>query len=70
MLYLHRQLILEEFDLLALVLTLKGKSSDLKDYNDLNKVNTNNILSFINYITVTNYHTLYIALFYRRITLF
>jgi hypothetical protein len=50
-----RQLILREFDLLALALTLKGKPSGLKDYNDLNKVDidkvdTNNVLSFINYI--------------------
>ena len=48
---LHRQSIPEEFDLLALALTPKGKPSGLKDYNDLNKVDTNNILSFINYIT-------------------
>jgi hypothetical protein len=51
MLNLCRQLTLGEFDLLALALTLKGKLSGLKDYNDLNKVNTDNILSFINYIT-------------------
>ena len=49
--YLHRQLILGEFNSLALALTPKGKSSGLKDYNNLNKVNTDNILSFINYIT-------------------
>ena len=49
--YLYRQLILEEFNLSALALTPKGKPSDLKDYNDLNKVNTDNILFFINYIT-------------------
>ena len=49
--YLHRQLILREFDLLALALTFKGKFSGLKDYNDFNKVNTDNVLSFINYIT-------------------
>ena len=49
--YLCRQLILGEFDLLALALTLKGKPSGLKDYNNLNKVNTDNILFFINYIT-------------------
>ena len=49
--YLHRQLILGEFDLLTLALTPKGKPSGLKDYNNLNKVNTDNILSFINYIT-------------------
>ena len=51
MLYLHRQLILREFNLLTLALTPKGKPSGLKDYNDLNKIDTNNILSFINYIT-------------------
>ena len=51
MFYLRRQLILGEFDLLALALTPKGKPNGLKDYNNLNKVNTNNILSFINYIT-------------------
>ena len=51
-LYLHRQSILREFNLLALVLTPKGKPSGLKDYNDLNKIDTNNILSFINYITM------------------
>ena len=48
---LRCQLILEEFNLLALVLAPKGKLNNLKDYNDFNKVNTNNILSFINYIT-------------------
>ena len=48
---LHRQLIPGEFNLLALALTPKGKPSGLKDYNNLNKVDTNNILSFINYIT-------------------
>ena len=48
---LYRQLTLKEFNLLALALTPKGKPSDLKNYNDLNKVNTNNILSFIDYIT-------------------
>ena len=51
-LYLRRQLILGEFNLLALALTLKGKSSGLKDYNNFNKVNTDNILSFINYTTM------------------
>ena len=49
---LCRQLTLEEFNLLALALTLKGKPSDLKNYNNLNKVDTNNILSFINYTTI------------------
>ena len=48
---LYRQLILGEFDLLALALYFEGKPSDLKDYNNLNKVDTNNILFFINYIT-------------------
>ena len=48
---LQHQLILGEFDLLALALTLEGKPSGLKDYNNLNKADTNNILSFINYIT-------------------
>jgi len=47
----RRQSILGGFDLLALTLTPKGKPSSLKDYNDLNKVDINNILSFINYIT-------------------
>ena len=41
--YLRRQLILREFNLLALVLTPKGRPSNLKDYNDLNKVDTDNI---------------------------
>ena len=49
--YLRRQLILGEFNLLALALTLKGKPNGLKDYNNFNKINTNNISSFINYIT-------------------
>jgi hypothetical protein len=53
---LWRQLILREFNLLALILTPKGKPSGLKDYNnfdkvDTNKVDINNILSFIDYIT-------------------
>ena len=48
---LRRQLTLKEFNLLALALTPKGKPSDLKNYNNFNKVNTNNISSFINYIT-------------------
>ena len=50
--YLRRQLILGEFNLLALVLTPKGKPSGLKDYNDFNKVDTDNISSFINYTTM------------------
>src|ERR1700730_13369189 len=48
---LYRQSILREFNLLALALTLKGKPSGLKDYNNLNKVDTDNVLSFINYTT-------------------
>jgi hypothetical protein len=48
---LRRQLILGEFDLLALALTPKGKPSGLKNYDDLNEGDTNNILSFIDYIT-------------------
>jgi len=49
---LQRQLILGGFNLLALALIPKGKPSSLKDYNNLNKVDINNILSFINYITI------------------
>jgi hypothetical protein len=49
---LCRQLIQKNNNLLALALTPKGKPSGLKDYNNFNKVNTNNILSFINYITI------------------
>ena len=48
----QRQLILGGFNLLALALTPKGKPSSLKDYNNLNKVDINNVLSFINYITI------------------
>jgi hypothetical protein len=48
---LRRQSILKEFNLLALALTPKGKPNGLKDYNNFNKVNTNNVLSFINHIT-------------------
>ena len=48
---LWRQLILGEFNSLALALTPEGKPSGLKDYNNLNKIDTNNVLSFINYIT-------------------
>jgi len=48
----RHQLIPGEFDLLALALTPKRKPSSLKDYNNLNKVDTDNILSFINYITI------------------
>ena len=46
-----RQLIPGGFDLLAIALTPKRKPSGLKDYNDLNKVDIDNVLSFINYIT-------------------
>ena len=49
---LHCQLTLEKFNLLTLVLNPKGEPSGLKDYNNLNKVDINNILSFINYITM------------------
>ena len=48
---LCRQLTLREFNLLTLALTPKGKPSDLKNYNNFNEVDTNNILSFIDYIT-------------------
>ena len=48
---LRCQLTLEEFDLLVLVLNLEGEPSSLKNYNNFNKVDTNNISSFINYIT-------------------
>ena len=51
MLNLRRWLTPGEFNLLALVLPLKVEPSSLKDYNDLNKVDTNNILSFIDYTT-------------------
>ena len=49
---LRYQSTLEEFNLLALVLNPEGEPSGLKDYNDLNKVDTDNILSFINYTTM------------------
>ena len=49
---LYCQLILGEFDLLTLVLAPKGKPNGLKNYNNFNKVDTNNISSFINYITI------------------
>jgi len=48
---LRRQSIPGEFDSSALALTPKGKPSGLKDYNNLNKEDTDNILFFINYIT-------------------
>ena len=49
---LCRLLTLKEFNLLALALTFKGKSSGLKNYNNFNKADTDNILSFIDYITI------------------
>ena len=49
--YLRRQLILREFNSLTLALTPKGKPSGLKDYNNLNEVDTDNISSFIDYTT-------------------
>ena len=49
--YLHRQLILGEFDSLALALTPKGKPNSLKNYNNFNEVDTDNISFFINYTT-------------------
>jgi len=39
------------FDLLTLALTPKGKPSGLKDYDDY-KGDINNVLSFIDYITM------------------
>ena len=47
-----RQLILGGFNLLALALTPKRKPNSLNDYNNLNKVDINNVLSFINYTTI------------------
>jgi hypothetical protein len=47
----QRQSILGGFNLLALALTHKRKPSSLKDYNNPNKIDINNVLSFINYIT-------------------
>ena len=46
------QLTLKEFNLLALVLNPKGEPGGLKDYNDLNKVDIDNISSFIDYIII------------------
>ena len=48
---LHRQLTLGESNLLILVLPLKVEPSGLKNHNNFNKINTNNISFFINYIT-------------------
>ena len=45
------QLTLKKFNLLALLLNPKGEPSGLKNYNNLNKVDTDNVLSFINYTT-------------------
>ena len=49
---LRHQLTLEEFDLLALALTPEGRPNSLKNYNNFNEIDTNNILSFINYTTI------------------
>ena len=49
---LHCQLTLKKFDLSALALTPKGRPSGLKNYNNFNKVNTDNILFFIDYTTM------------------
>jgi len=49
---LQRQSIPGEFNSLALALIPKGKPSGLKDYDGLNKMDINNVLSFINYITI------------------
>ena len=46
------QLTLKEFNLLALALTPKGRPSGLKNYNDFNKVDTDNILFFIDYTII------------------
>ena len=52
MLTLCCQLTLEEFNLLALALTPKGRPSGSKNYDNFNEVDTDNILSFIDYITI------------------
>ena len=49
---LCRQLTLKEFNLLTLALTPKGRPSGPKNYNNFNKADTNNVLSFINYTTI------------------
>jgi len=49
---LQRQLIPGEFDLLALALTPEGKPSGLKDYNNFNETDIDNVLSFIDYIII------------------
>ena len=49
---LWRQSIPGEFDLLALALTPKGKPNGLKDYDNLNEIDTDNVSSFIDYITI------------------
>ena len=48
---LRRQSILKEFNLSALTLIFKRKLSGLKDYNNLNKIDINNVLFFIDYTT-------------------
>ena len=48
---LRCQSISGEFNLLTLVLAPKGKPSGLKDYNNFNKIDINNVLFFIDYIT-------------------
>jgi len=47
----RHQLVLGGFNLLTLALTPKGKPSGLKDYDDY-KGDIDNVLSFINYITM------------------
>ena len=49
---LRRQLTLKKFDSLALALTPKRRPSGLKNYNNFNKIDTDNILSFLNYTTI------------------
>ena len=49
---LHCQSILGEFNSSALALTSGGKPSGLKDYDNLNEVDTDNVLSFIDYTTM------------------
>ena len=48
---LCRQLTLKKFNLLALALTPKGRPSGSKNYNNFNKVDIDNVSSFINYTT-------------------
>ena len=49
---LQHQSIPGKFNLLALASTFERKPNSLKDYNNLNKIDTNNVLSFIDYITI------------------